>query len=385
MKNINHSSSKKILFVATVDSHILSFHIPYLKYFKELGYEVHVMTNGDKQIPFSDKKYKVNFNRNPININNLKSIKQIKKILDSEKYDIIHTHTPVSSALIRIAAKKTRKNNDTKVIYTAHGFHFYRGGSIKGWLLFYPIEKVLAKYTDILILINKEDYMLAKRKFRKCKNICYINGIGLDNSKFDYKLTQLQKNNIKKELGIKKDDFVIIYPAEINNNKNQIWLIETLSELIKNNKNIHLLLPGKGKLFDKTKQLINNLNLDKNIHLLGFRNDIPNLLKISDMAVSSSKREGLPLNILESIYEKKPLVVTNVRGNRDLVKDDINGYVVPLGDKNAFVEKVELIYKNKELKKKLENGNSLIIENYLLNNVLNEMKKIYEIGDVYEK
>ena len=129
---------KKVLFTATVDSHILHFHIPYLKLFKENGYEVHVATNGDEKIPYCDVKHKISFERNPIKLNNLKAIKQLKKVIDKEKFDIIHCHTPMGSVVTRLAAKKARKNG-TRVIYTAHGFHFYKGSPLLNWLIFYPI------------------------------------------------------------------------------------------------------------------------------------------------------------------------------------------------------------------------------------------------------
>lgn len=145
---------KKVLFTATVDSHILQFHIPYLKYFKEQGYEVHVATNGNEKIPFCDVKHKIHFERSPFKINNLKAIKQLRKIIEQEKFEIIHCHTPVGSVTTRIAAKKARRKYNTKVIYTAHGFHFFKGAPIINWVLFYPIEKWLSKYTDCLITIN---------------------------------------------------------------------------------------------------------------------------------------------------------------------------------------------------------------------------------------
>lgn len=118
---------KKVLFTATVDSHILHFHIPYLKMFKDMGYETHVATNGDEAIPYCDKKHKISFERSPFKLNNLKAIKQLKKVVEEEKFDIIHCHTPMGSVVTRLASKHARKAYGTRVIYTAHGFHFYKG------------------------------------------------------------------------------------------------------------------------------------------------------------------------------------------------------------------------------------------------------------------
>lgn len=224
---------KKVLFTATVDSHIELFHVPFLKYFKENGYEIHVATNGDHNIPYCDKKIKIPFERSPFKTNNLKAIKMLKKVVKNEHYDIIHTHTPMGSVVTRLAALKSRKQYKTRVIYTAHGFHFFKGAPLLNWLLFYPVEKFLSKYTDTLILINKEDYNLAKRKFKKCKNIKYVPGVGIDESKFDFTMNDKEKANLRQSLGLNANDFVMIFPAELNKNKNQLLLINAMKEITK--------------------------------------------------------------------------------------------------------------------------------------------------------
>ncbi len=368
---------KKVLFTATVDSHILQFHLPFLKLFKDNGYEVHVATNGDEKIPFCDVKHVIPFERSPYKFNNLKAIRKLKKVINEEKFDIIHCHTPMGGVVTRLAAKKARKKYHTRVIYTAHGFHFYKRAPFKNWLLFYPVEKYLAKYTDTLITINTEDYELAKKKFsRKCKDIEYVPGVGIDENKFNFTMTKKEKSELRKSLGLKNDDFVMIYPAELSVRKNQIWLINTLSTLLKEHSDIHLLLPGLDSLNGKCQQLTKELNLEKQIHFLGYRKDIPKLLKISNLAVSSSIQEGLPVNIMEAMYVGLPIVATNCRGNRDLVKDGENGYLVELEDKNRLENSIINIYNNTDIKEKFSKQNSELINNYLLNKVMIEMNKI---------
>ena len=367
---------KKVLFSATVDSHILAFHLPFLKWFKEHGYEVHVATNGDAEIPYCDKKIKISFERSPFKLNNIKAIFQLKKVISKEKYDIIHTHTPMGSVVTRLAAKGARKHG-TRVIYTAHGFHFFKGAPLLNWVLFYPVEKYLSKYTDTLILINKEDYNLAKRKFKKCRDIEYVPGVGIDKEKFNVKMTKKEKTELRKSLGLKDTDFVMIYPAELSNRKRQIWLINTVSSLLKENKDIHLLLPGKDSLNGKCQELTKELGLESQIHFLGFRNDIPKLLQISDLSVSSSRQEGLPVNIMEAMYVGLPIVASDCRGNRDLIKDGENGYIIPLDDLEMFVDRVEIIYGNKNLRSKLKKTNKNEIKHYMLKNILSKMKRIY--------
>lgn len=369
---------KKVLFTATVDSHIELFHIPFLKYFKELGYEVHVATNSDKDILYCDKKIKISFERSPFKLNNIKAIKQLRKIVNREKYDLIHTHTPMGSVVTRLASKNTRKVNNTKVIYTAHGFHFFKKAPLINWLLFYPIEKYLTKYTDTLILINEEDYNLAKNKFKKCKNIRFVPGVGIDEDKFNFKMSIKDKEILRNTLNLKKDDFVMIYPAEISNRKNQEWLLKCIKDLIKNYPHIHLLLPGKDSLNGQIQNLANNLKLNNNVHFLGFRRDIPKLLKISDIAISSSKQEGLPVNIMEAMFIGLPIIVTNCRGNRDLIKNNVNGFIVEQEDNNNFINKIEELYNNEELRKEFGKNNKKDIKKYLLKNILKDMIAIYE-------
>ena len=369
---------KKVLFTATVDSHILQFHLPFLKLFKEKGYEVHVATNGDEEIPYCDVKHKVTFERSPFKLNNLKAIKQLKKICESKKFDIIHTHTPMGSVVTRLAAKSSRKKHHTRVIYTAHGLHFFKGAPIINWLLFYPVEKYLSKYTDTLILINKEDYDRCKRKFKKCKDIQYVPGVGIDEEKFNFEMTKKEKLELRKSLGLKEKDFVMIYPAELSKRKRQVWLINSIEELLKKHNDIHLLLPGKDSLNGECQELVKKLDLEKQIHFLGYRKDIPKLLKISDISVSAANQEGLPVNIMEAMYVGLPIVATDCRGNRDLVHDHINGYLIELNDNRKFNQSIEKLYLSKESNDKFSKESQYVIKEYLLSKVLIKIKKIYD-------
>ena len=368
---------KKVLFTATVDSHILQFHLPFLKLFKEKGYEVHVATNGNDEIPYCDVKHVVSFERSPIKINNLKAIGQLRKIINEEKFDIIHTHTPMGSVVTRLAAKNARKKYHTRVIYTAHGLHFFKGAPLKNWLVFYPVEKYLSKYTDTLILINQEDYNLCKRKFKKCKDIQYVPGVGIDEAKFDFEMSDKEKHDLRKSIGVKDDDFVIIYPAEISKRKRQIWLIETISNLLKKNSSIHLLLPGKDSLDGKCQELVKELNLEKQVHFLGYRKDIPKLLKISNLAISSSNQEGLPVNIMEAMYVGLPIVASDCRGNRDLVHNHVNGYLIGINDNASFSESIYKLYQSKLSNNNFSIESKNIIKEYLLDKIICIISNIY--------
>lgn len=365
----------KILYVATIDSHIKAFHMPYLKMLKENGYEVHVATNGDEQFPYCDVKHQICIERSPFKLKNIKAIKQLKKIIEEEKFDIIHCHTPMGSVVTRIAAKSVRKNG-TRVIYTAHGFHFYKGAHILNWLLFYPVEWYLAKYTNTLITINKEDFERAKTKFgKRCKDIQYVPGVGIDIQKFDFEMSEDEKINLRESFGLKKEDFLLTCVARLDKNKNQGFLIKCMQQLIKEKNNIHLLLAGRDELNGKYQKMVKEMNLENNVHFLGNRNDVPQLLKISDVVVSASKREGLPVNVIEAMNIGIPVIALECRGMKDLVDEEINGFIIY--DKNQMIYKILELYKNRIDLNEIKNFNLNKLKLYDVSYIVKIMKKIY--------
>ncbi len=368
---------KKVLFVATVASHIRSFHIPYLKMLKENGYKTYVYANwnieGEKKLDYVDEIIDSNIQRNPCSLKNISAIKDLKRIIDKEKFDLIHCHTPMGSVVARLASVKSRKNYDTKVIYTAHGFHFYKGASIKNWLLFYPVEWYLSKYTDTLITINNEDYELAQKKFSKrCKDIRYVPGVGIDKKKFSLIVKNSDKNNYKKSLGLKSDDIIISCVARLDNNKNQSFLIECMREIVTKNSKIHLLLAGRDELEGKYQNLVNKYNLNQNVHFLGNIDDIPLLLNVTSIVVSASQREGLGMNLLESIICNVPVLASHNRGHDSIIIDGNNGYFYC--DKLDFINKVFLIL---EKSKNEFNNIDKTIDKFEINNTLKLMANVY--------
>lgn len=357
---------KKILYVATVDMHINAFHLPYLKMMHDEGYEVHVATNGKEQFANCDKKHQISITRSPFHLSNFKAIKQLRKIINEENFDIIHCHTPMGSVVARIAAKKARKNG-TRVIYTAHGFHFYKGAPLVNWLLFYPIEKHLAKYTDTLITINQEDYNRAQKKFSKrCKDIEYVPGVGVDTKKFSIKMNENEKQELRKELEINNENFIILCVGRLDNNKNQGFLIESMPEILKKQPKAILLLAGKDELNGKYQKLAKKLNVDTQVKFLGRRNDIPQLLYISDLVVSVSKREGLPVNILEAAQMKKNIIATACRGINDLT----NYSNIHISDEKNFINTFSSKYDE-------ANRQQQIADTFSVEHIQEEHKRIY--------
>lgn len=366
---------KKVLFVATITRHVVSFHVPYLQMFKEKGYEVHVASKGEEEIKYCDKHFNIPFERFPLNPKNLKSYKELKKIINDNQYSIIHCHTPVGGVITRLAARKARKQYNTKVIYTAHGFHFYKGAPLLNWIIYYPIEKICSKWTDCLITITNEDFELAKRKFKKCKQIEHVCGVGLNTDRFDIEITEEDLEELRKEIGIEKDNIVLTYVAELNKNKNQMLLIKTMEQLIKESDKYRLILVGDGNKKQEYEQYIIEHNLQKYIKILGRREDVPQILKLTNIYVASSLREGLPVNIMEAMYMGLPVIATDNRGHRELVENEINGFIVK--NQKELKESIEEILRAKQKYKVLSQENRKRSKEYVLDKIQQQMKQIY--------
>lgn len=367
---------KKVLYVATVvKTHIMEFHIPYLKMFKEKGWETYVAAKNDYEnpndcvIPYCDYYYDIPFERFPIKKENIKAYKLLKELIEEEQFDIIHCHTPVGAMLSRLAARDARANG-TKVIYTAHGFHFYTGAPLINWMLYYPVERWLAHYTDVLITINKEDYERAK-KF-KARQVEYIPGVGIDVDKFSPNPCDRDKK--RQELGINSDDIVLLSVGELNENKNHRLMIELLPYL-KNN--IFYVICGKGPLMEEYINLANKLGIQKRLKLMGYVNDTPNYYRIADLFVFPSKREGLPVSIMEAMASGLPIIATDIRGSRDLLFNTSNMLIDLNENKEVLIKSIYSII-NKRNTIELENVKnamhydySSVIEKY--NNLLDDL------------
>lgn len=369
----------KILYTATVLSHICQFHLPHIKAFKERGDEVHVAAHNNLavknglELKYADKFFEVPFFRSPFDLRNFKAFKALKSILKKEKYDYIVCNTPVGGILTRLAAAPFRKKG-TKVIYIAHGFHFYKGASKKNWLIFYPIEKLMAKFCDIVITITEEDFKLAKEKFNT--NIQYIHGVGVNEEKYT-SVSQKQIADFKSQNGY-NDRFVVLCTGELNANKNQKTIISAVEHLKDKYPNILLLLAGNGPNENNLKEQIESSNLGEFVKLLGYRTDLELFTNSCDLVVSASLREGLPLNIMEAMLCKKAVVASNNRGHRELVAVDKTGFLVDAVDSKAFAEKIELFMNDAKLAEKFgEAGREYVIP-FTAQSVNKEFMRIFE-------
>lgn len=384
---------KKALIVAGTASMIQQFNLNNIEILEKLGYQVDITANFDFGSTFSLEKVKyfqnrlLNENKNVYNIsftrdlsdikNMLKSYKQIKNLIETNQYTLIHCHMPICSAITRLACKHARTQEDLKVIYTAHGFHFYKGAPIQNILAYKTVEKWMARYTDALITINQEDYAVAKKfRFKQDGEAYYVPGIGIDTKR--YQNIKVDKKEKRKELNISEDKFVILSVGELNDNKNHQIVLRALS--ICNNKKLVYLICGEGFLKTELKNLSKELMIENQVKLLGYRTDIIEIMKIADVFVHPSKREGLPVALMEAMACNLPIIASNVRGNTDLVENNINGFVCNVNKIETYVEALNLMYENKVLLKKMGENNLERIQAFDLHIVKKEMKKIYEIN-----
>lgn len=368
----------RILYTATVLSHICQFHLPYLKMLKEQGHEVHVCARDNLaeknglELKFADKFIPAPFSRSPKSTKNLKALKVLKALFKEVHYDLIICNTPMGGIITRMAAKKTRRKG-TKVVYMAHGFHFYKGASKKSWMVFYPIEKHFAKKCDTVITITDEDYKLAKAKFKT--NVVRMHGAGVDGERHHF-VDDSQKLALREELGLKKEDFVCLCVGELNQNKNQKTLVSLVPTLKERIPNFKLLLAGNGKTKEELETQIKELGLQNEVALIGYQPKIERYLRASDVSLSVSKREGLPFNIVEAMLTKKPVVVSENRGHRELVKDGETGFMT--NDLEKYTETIVKLAEDKKLYEEITERAWQYAQSYTATSTMEEFKSILE-------
>ncbi|MDO5558726.1 MAG: glycosyltransferase family 4 protein [Oscillospiraceae bacterium] len=320
---------KKALVTASVWGFIGSFEKKDIQILKSMGCQVYCAANRFSDVEeFGDKgqlddmdivKCQIDYSRFPFSRKNFIAYKQIKQLLKENKFDIIHCHTPIAGILTRIAARKYRKSG-TKVIYTAHGFHFFGGSPKKNWLLYYPVEKLCSRFTDTLITINKEDYALARAEM-KAEKICYVPGIGVDIEKFSS--VTIDKHLKREELGVPEKAVLLFSVGELNVNKNHQTVIRALADI--RNSNVYYMIAGSGDKSDELKQLAKDLNIDDHVLFLGYRMDVAELYRVSDIFVFPSYREGLSVSLMEAMACGLPVICSKIRGNVDLIDEDTGG------------------------------------------------------------
>lgn len=340
---------KKVMMLTTTAYMSERFNKDNILILESMGYEVHVVANFDRGNPISTdmldafktwieehhgKWISIPITRNPADLPGFwRSYRETVRLIREHHYEFIHCHTPMGGVLGRVIAHRTH----TRVIYTAHGFHFYTGAPLLNWLMYYPAEKLLSHWTDRLITINHEDYGRACRKFH-AKTTDYVPGVGVSVERYR---SNPDRADLCGELGLPEDAYLILSVGELNSNKNHATVIRALSSLKKKQEaqasNVHYLICGVGVLEAELKQLIVREGLSEQVHLLGFRKDIPTLCRQVDAFVFPSKREGLSVALMEAVAAELPVIASGARGNTELVEHGKNGIIC----KNNTMEEYE--------------------------------------------
>ena len=368
----------RVLFSATlVRGHIAKFHIPYLKWFKERGWETWVAARNDYpdgvcEIPYCDNFVNIDFARSPFSRQTLVAYRQLRDLFRCERFDIVHTHTPVGGVLTRLAARDARRSG-TRVLYTAHGFHFYKGAPLANWLLWYPVERVMSRLTDVLITINQEDYERAKR-FAHCQ-VEYVPGVGVDLSRFAAVKCRDSKRG---ELGLAPDDFAMLSVGDLIPRKNQAAIVQALHLLPGN---VRLIVCGEGPERGSLLELAKGLGVADRVSLLGFRDDMADVMAACDCLVFPSIHEGLPVSVMEAMAAGLPVVASDIRGiEPDLLSDRESGLVLPEATPGAIASAVSELMKDAGLRDRLIRGSVESVRRFGLEEALETTSNVYEGG-----
>lgn len=367
---------EKVLVVGAVGSMIANFNMENIKILKSLGYDVEVAANFGEIDPISNEKrekmfssfqsdevvvHQIEFQRGMGSpLENLKVILQLRRLILEKRYKFIHTNSPLASALVRIA----NSHKKTKIIYTAHGFQFFKGGRKRDWLLFYPIERLLASRTDILLTINSEDYTRAKKMgFKKVEK---IPGVGVDIQKFRFSSSDKVKNSKR----------ILISVGELNKNKNHILVFDAIQRAPWKN-SVEYWVCGIGEKFEEYKEYIETNKLTDTIKLLGYRIDISDLLSKADLFVFPSFREGLSVSVIEAMANGLPVLASNIRGNEDLIDEGKGGYLFDPKNSEDLVRSLDQMLSDSPKIMKYGKYNFEKSDQYDIKLVNNLMKKKY--------
>ena len=378
---------KKVLLVASVVSFIEWFNKENVDFLKnDMNCELHIACNFDYMEDTDIERTKayiekiksqgiilhnIDFARSPLKPQNLKAYRQLKNIINSNKFDLIHCHTPTASMLARLAARKSRKNGST-VMYTCHGFHFHNASPKINWLIYYPIERFLSLFCDYIVTINKEDFNRSKTFY--AKNVRYIPSVGVDISKI--KQTVVNREEYKKSIGVPKGAVLILSIGELIERKNHQVIIKALAELKRND--IYYAICGKGPLLEDLKKLANELGIGDKVIFLGFRKDIPELCNTADISAFPSRIEGLGLAGVEAMAAGVPLVSSNVHGILDYVKDGVTGYACNPEDYKAFAKAIKTLADDKDLRENMREACIKATAPFEKTNAINVMWDIYK-------
>lgn len=364
-------TNKRVLMLCTTDNMVTQFLLPHIKHMQDNDNVVDIACN-KSGVWFNELQdlgfhvYELSCKRNPLKIANIKTYNDLKNIIKQNKYDLIYCQQPVGGVLGRLIGHKYH----IPVLYTVHGFFFYKGCKLINRLVYKKVEQWLSKYTDVLVTINEEDYIAAK--LMKKDNVFKIPGIGFDKNKYE---NQLTKQQVRKELNIDDDCFVICTVAEFIKRKNYDTMLKAIAQM---QGKFKFIACGTGVLYKKMQKKVEQMNLTEKVAFLGYRKDINNIMSASDVFFLPSHQEGLTLSIIEAMNFSLPVVTSDVRGNRDLIVDGRGGFVLDQNNYLAMANKLTELQNNIELRLQFGAFNKQHVAEYDLNNVLSKLDKIYD-------
>ncbi|RYU61830.1 glycosyltransferase family 4 protein [Aliivibrio finisterrensis] len=371
----------KTLQVTTVANTLNAFLLPFAKAFKQQGWQVDAAASNIVQfeniVAEHDNCFDIQFCRNPLKIKQLfKSLKQIRKLLEIQQYDVVHVHTPIAAFLTRIAVIGIKK---TKIFYTAHGFHYINTNPVWKNILFYLAEKLAGFKTDHLFVINQDDYQFAKQKqIVPEQAITFIHGIGVNPD--GYRFSARDRQIIRAELKLSDNTFMLLQVAELNDNKNHQVVLQALALFKQQNPNsdIRYVIVGEGRSQEYLVRQVNLLNLSSSVIFLGQRSDVPALLSACDALSLSSKREGLPRCMLEAMCMQKPIMASNIRGCNDLLSSGA-GILVDHNELQQWAKAIQQLYRDPELRHRMGLvGFQLIEQKYQQDKIVDAVLNVYK-------
>lgn len=364
---------KRILICTTILTTVKAFLIPHIRLLQEMGYIVDVAAHRDatELDGLVNQVYDLPFQRTPFSKSNLVASRRLKEIVQGNHYQMLHFHTPVAGVFGRWAVKQFRKAG-VKIVYTAHGFHFFKDAPVQNWLLYYPAERILSRYTDVLITINKEDYIRAQ-SFKANKTL-YVPGVGLNVSSIS--AGEAIKHAKRAEIGLPQDALVLLSVGELNENKNHETIIKALAQL--RQPDIYYVICGEGIRRHYLQEMATSLGVADQTILLGFRSDVKELYPAADIFVFPSYREGLPVALMEAMAAGLPVVCSKIRGNIDLIEDGQGGYLCEANEAAGFVWAIRRAVKDAALRQRMGSVNLKAVQNFDLEYVQKEMAQIYQ-------
>ena len=313
---------KKVLFCASTLSHLVNFHLPYLKDFRDGGYQVWTAAGGGKArfIPYADRQVELPLCKKFFSPRNVLAIFRVRRLLLQEGFECISTHTTLASAVVRAAVLLLPRKRRPKVYCICHGYLFGERGGWKKWAYLLP-EKLCAPVTDVLMVMNREDYRIAEKHRLTKGRLVFIHGMGLDAGQFPI-LTPEERETGRRELGFGPDDFLFVYAAEFSRRKNQPLLLRAFAKALPRFPRGRLVLAGSGATLEECRALAKQLGIGEQVRFLGYVEEMERLYPLCDAAVSSSRIEGLPFNIMEAMACGLPVIASRVKGHTDLLGEE---------------------------------------------------------------